>query len=1291
MNKRFSGKHISGRLAAVLAIALVFSNVDMTAFAADSQGTEKNLIMTVSEQQESEIELETESMTKSEEESAQETEQASETETSETEQTQTQETEEYEQETETTTAADEKLSESGDAIGEKELSKAVKDLQSRIDALPTVDEFIKMADGTTAEDSTLNQAQLDVYDEAQAIADEFDKLTEEEQGQLDTTKLEALFEYWNGQTDEELLPSSAFSYTVSDMQVYPDDGSLKSLKISIQSLYSGYAIAYGKIAILSAQTAYYENEPWFDAATARQGWPTLTKFQAKDPTVLAIGNGDEFRWTDGNRYTITVGFTKGQVPLKKTDTYYVYLITRQSSRGIYPDCLLTTLESKGNGSLEDNKGNEIKGDHTHTWKYEIDKPYQNTIKAYCTETVKSENCLYQKGNELTLVIGAQHPTYDGKPYDNLIVTNNISAVTGESVEIAYYNYDDDTRLASAPTDAGRYTVKVTIGGQTAIDNFYIYKAYISPSFSINDWTYGTKVDLPTVDGNAENGTVTYSYKKYGEDDSTYTEVTDLSTIPVGSYTLKASVAETKNYHGKSVTRNFEVTPQPITVTVSLDGWTYGQNANTPSITKDSNPGNGTVTYTYYTNASCTSKTSATDGAASVGAVPKNAGTYYVKAEVAAAGQYAKGRATAKFIIAPKSIQGATVTLTPGDVYHTGAEFTQAVDSVKLEGAALTASDYEVADGSTTKATAFGTYTITVKGVGNYKDSVSKEWNIRDNTLPTGEIIISENKWTSFWNGTVFGHFFKETQNVMIKASDAGSGVDKVYYYNSSEILQKDAVQAFSDDKWTEIANGGSYNIDPENQYVVYAKITDKSGNVEYISSEGFVIDKTAPRITGVDQNAVYCEAVTFTATDAYLDVVTVDGTAVTLNASGSYKLTADDKAHTIVAKDKAGNSTTVQVTVYNGHKWKAPVFTWAADYSSATAYFVCENNANHTEKKDCTVKREVTQPATGTARGVVTYRATVMLDGKKYEDTKTQESVIAASGEVGSNGGRITIEIIVSSDMPRTEVKNLTVEAAKALLTADELARVEAGEEVTIYLEVKSLTVDSVSAEDKNYVKTGLAELIRKLMQSEGLVSEEQVATGVQYMDISLYKKVGSDSAVKLTSTGQNELEVTIEIPDSLKSDNSKRAFGVIRVHRTNSAVSVGVLSTTRTDNNVMFRTDSFSTYAIAYAEPNGKSAPGNTGSNNGASNSGSTSSEASSTESTVQLPTAAAIAAGNNGAVADSALNAPAAAPDSQAGTSNAAAPQTGDQLHMTLWLVLLLASAAGLIVLLGKRKKNA
>ena len=477
---------------------------------------------------------------------------------------------------------------------------------------------------------------------------------------------------------------------------------------------------------------------------------------------------------------------------------------------------------------------------------------------------------------------------------------------------------------------------------------------------------------------------------------------------------------------------------------------------------------------------------------------------------------------------------------------------------------------------------FDTYTITVKGVGNYKDTASVKWKIKDENPPTGELAIDQNKWEQFQPDATFGRFSRETQTVTIHASDDGSGVDKVYYYNSNEILSLDEVKALAEEKWTAIQNGDSYDIEAENKYVVYVKITDKSGNVTYLSSDGFVIDKTAPEIIGVKDQGVYCEAVTLTA--------------------------ADNKAHTIIAADKAGNTTTVQVTVYNGHSWKEPAFTWSADYTGATAVFTCANDACHEKTETCTVKTEVIKQATGAEKGEITVTATVTVDGKTYQSTKKKETMIAGSEEVGSNGGKITTEIIVSEDMPKTEINNLTVETAKSLLSQEEQTQVENGAEVIIYLEANSLDAGAVSKDDKSCVESQLDSIVKQLN------SKNEVKTGSQYIDLSLYKKIGSAVPTKLESSGQNELEVTVHIPDHLKSANSKRTYYVIRVHKTGTDTLVDTLTTTKSGDTLTFKTDRFSTYAIVYAEPQDTSSGGNSGGNSGGSSGGGNSGGASAT-----------------------------------------------------------------------------
>jgi len=89
------------------------------------------------------------------------------------------------------------------------------------------------------------------------------------------------------------------------------------------------------------------------------------------------------------------------------------------------------------------------------------------------------------------------------------------------------------------------------------------------------------------------------------------------TMPDGDVTVKA-VFEKKT------------TPE---LTVSLTDWTYGESANTPTVT--GNTGGGVVTYEYFTDETCTVKTTNADnGAASDGKVPAYAGKYWVKADIA---------------------------------------------------------------------------------------------------------------------------------------------------------------------------------------------------------------------------------------------------------------------------------------------------------------------------------------------------------------------------------------------------------------------------------------------------------------------------------------------------------------------------------------------------------------------------------------------------------------------------------------------------------------------------------
>ena len=191
-------------------------------------------------------------------------------------------------------------------------------------------------------------------------------------------------------------------------------------------------------------------------------------------------------------------------------------------------------------------------------------------------------------------------------------------------------------------------------------------------------------------------------------------------------------------------------------------------------------------------------------------------------------------------------------------------------------------------------------------------TVTAQW--KDSEKPTGEIKISENSWKAFLNNITFGLFFKDTQTVTITAADNSGETVTVEYLLSDKELTKAEF-----DGMTFTAYTAPFGIDPDNEYIIYVRLTDNAGNTDYICSDGIVLDGTSPVITGIENGKTYCEAQTVTITEKYVDTVTVNGTAVTLDATGSFVLSPADGEQKIVVTDKAGNTAEMTVTVNDGH------------------------------------------------------------------------------------------------------------------------------------------------------------------------------------------------------------------------------------------------------------------------------------------------------------------------------------------------------------------------------------
>ena len=193
-------------------------------------------------------------------------------------------------------------------------------------------------------------------------------------------------------------------------------------------------------------------------------------------------------------------------------------------------------------------------------------------------------------------------------------------------------------------------------------------------------------------------------------------------------------------------------------------------------------------------------------------------------------------------------------------------------------------------------------------------TVTAQW--KDSEKPTGEIKISENSWKAFLNNITFGLFFKDTQTVTITAADNSGETVTVEYLLSDKELKKAELDGMAFTAYT-----APFGIDPDNEYIIYVKLTDTSGNTDYICSDGIVLDGTSPVIIGIENGKTYCAAQTVTVDEKHIDTVTVNGKEVTLDENGSFVLSPADGEQKIVVTDKAGNTAEMTITVNDGHTY----------------------------------------------------------------------------------------------------------------------------------------------------------------------------------------------------------------------------------------------------------------------------------------------------------------------------------------------------------------------------------
>lgn len=177
--------------------------------------------------------------------------------------------------------------------------------------------------------------------------------------------------------------------------------------------------------------------------------------------------------------------------------------------------------------------------------------------------------------------------------------------------------------------------------------------------------------------------------------------------------------------------------------------------------------------------------------------------------------------------------------------------------------------------------------------------------------------VETNTFTQLLNSLTFGLFFDKTTDVVLEAKDDVSGIDSLTY----SLYATDSTSAnpgagggtLVETKRVSGKEKATFSVTPNFQGYVYAEAKDKAGNTTKLSTDGFTINSTLPRVkaTATKNGAAY------------------DGDWT--NRDVKVALTFDKTQPVGASGPISGNFSKYEYSVDNGTTW--------SDISSANGYF----------------------------------------------------------------------------------------------------------------------------------------------------------------------------------------------------------------------------------------------------------------------------------------------------------------------------------------------------------------
>lgn len=610
--------------------------------------------------------------------------------------------------------------------------------------------------------------------------------------------------------------------------------------------------------------------------------------------------------------------------------------------------------------------------HDHNWSFNTSG---NSITATCTTTELGNACVYGSPRTLTATVVKSH-IYDGTAVSATVSGEDAMTAAGLAVTTKYYK--GNTELSAAPSEIGSYTAKVTVASGDQSGTLEIPFAIVAPIEGVQNLVYngnaqplvqsgtlpaGVKVlykqsdnsycdTIPTgtnageytveyylTDGSSAiygtaadpitlkvtiakaQGTITFdpntlTFVYDGQDHRPTHTVTSgyrtttttlrkggvgaQSAIDAGTYTLDVSYSNNQNYADCSDSATFTITPKPIGITWGDTDFTYDGTSHIPTATATGLIGQDTCSIT-------------------VTGAGTNAGNYTATATGVSNSNYQLPTAgiTKAFTIAK---------FTPTDIQITGA----IKDSLDLNKVAFT---------HTVKGPGDSTVTGTVKA----KDGQTLSWGTDGKCVitcvftPTDTTNIAEVEVENVtvqlqdtvkpevtyklngepWNDA---RYLNTDAQVTITVTDAVSGFDNGEYAVTWE------GKPVSASDWNPIPENGqvTVTVPAEHGEILHIKIhaKDKAGNGAGEWSSTPCIFITQPPVIDLDANKTYYVSTKFSVSGLEITSVTrknsTSGVTDTIGstASDNFLLPGNtDTTYTVTATDKAGNVTTVTVTM----------------------------------------------------------------------------------------------------------------------------------------------------------------------------------------------------------------------------------------------------------------------------------------------------------------------------------------------------------------------------------------